>query len=312
MMTQIAYDHPFCVGIDLGSNTLRIIALTCDTHEILYSHEVIVRSADGLAEHHRISIASTERIIDALYKLLAPLKYIPDSFRAVATEALRRADNAEEVLEQIRQQTGVQFEIIDADEEARLTLLAVEKRLDSLGLDPERFALVDIGGGSTELTLKCAHKIYTQSFPLGIVTLTQEADNRTDIDTLLSEKLVPVKTFWHTVLAECGEIDLFIATAGTPTTIAAMKLGMQYETYDSTRINGTRLYRKDLALTLEKLLKMSSKEREKAVGVGREDLIVAGIKIFDAIYALLGQECALVIDDGLREGVVLELCSLLV
>ena len=117
-----------------------------------------------------------------------------------------------------------------------------------------------------------------------------------------------MKAFLEEVYAVCDRINLFVATAGTPTTIAAMKLGMDYAHYDSSKINGTLLTQVDLLAQGNKLLEMNSEERKRAVGVGREDLIVTGIKIFDAIYTLLGMEEAVVIDDGLREGVAADLC----
>jgi len=105
-----------------------------------------------------------------------------------------------------------------------------------------------------------------------------------------------------------GEPNAFVATAGTPTTVASMKLGFNYETYDANKINGTILLKNDLDFYLKKLLDMPFDKREIAVGTGRSDLIAAGILIYKQLYTLLDFNECVVVDDGLREGVALQSC----
>ena len=299
----------FAVGIDLGSNTLRAIKRDCRIGEFIAEYEKIVRTAEGLVETGRISERAVERIIRALKEARETLGFEGASLRAVTTEAMRRASNREEVLARIEEETGIRFELIDGREEAALTLLAVERRLALLGEPGDSFVLVDIGGGSTELTFRYSDELVTRSFPLGIVTLSQEAGGWEEVAGLLQEKLPPLREFIQEVFREHGAVQRFVATAGTPTTVAAMKLGMDYESYDARRVNGTVLEKEELRFYLKKLLKMSQEERKKAVGVGRDDLIAAGILIFEALYDLLGFDRCIVIDDGLREGVAISLCS---
>jgi len=114
--------------------------------------------------------------------------------------------------------------------------------------------------------------------------------------------------FCAEMYATKGQVNSFVATAGTPTTVAAMKLGFNYETYDANKINGTSLQKEELDFYLQKLLSMPFEEREIAVGTGRSDLIAAGILIYKQLYIILEFENCVVIDDGLREGVALEMC----
>ncbi len=102
---------------------------------------------------------------------------------------------------------------------------------------------------------------------------------------------------------------MFVATAGTPTTIAAFKQGLDYAHYDVEKVNGTVLSLQDLDEALERLLSMNTKERERWVGVGRDDLIVAGVLIVKSIMIAAGFKTMLVIDDGLREGLALQKCQ---
>ena len=118
-----------------------------------------------------------------------------------------------------------------------------------------------------------------------------------------------MKHYFNEVISQHGEVELFVATAGTPTTVAAMKLGMEYATYDAQKIHGTRLSQKDLVAQLMKLLKMNPEERVRAVGVGRDDLIASGILIYDELYTISGFKETMVIDDGIREGVAFSMCK---
>ena len=80
------------------------------------------------------------------------------------------------------------------------------------------------------------------------------------------------------------------------------------EKYDPKKINGTALQKEELDFYLKKLLAMPLDEREETVGVGRSDLIAAGILIYKQIFDLVEFDSGIVIDDGLREGVALENC----
>ncbi|WP_457602713.1 Ppx/GppA phosphatase family protein [Nitratifractor sp.] len=299
----------FSIGIDLGSNTLRGVKLDCASGDFVAEYEKIVRTADGLVESGRISEAAVERIVAGLKELREALGFDEAAVRAVTTEAMRRASNREEVLRRIEEKSGVRFEIIDAEEEACLTLLAVERRLERLGELADSFVLADIGGGSTELIFRTPRETFSRSFELGIVTLSQEAGSWERVPEVLERKISPLREYVSALYSSVGRPAHFVATAGTPTTVAAMKLGMNYANYDGRRINGTVLRKEELRGALERLLAMSPKERRIAVGVGRDDLIAAGIMIFEALYDLLGFEECSVIDDGLREGVALAFCE---
>jgi len=299
----------FAIAIDLGSNTLRVVKRDCERGEFVAKYEKIVRTADGLQESGRIGEGAVARIVRALNEAREKIGFDGAVLRAVTTEAMRRASNRREVLRQIEAKTGIRFEIIEGDEEAALTLLAVERRLTSLSESGDSFVMVDIGGGSTELIFRYPDGTISRSFPLGIVTLSQEAGSLEKVGKLLPQKLPPLRDFVEAVYHEHGRVRSFVATAGTPTTVAALKLGMNYRSYDAKRINGTRLQRSELEIYLNRLLTMDKAEREEAVGVGRDDLIAAGILIFEALFDLLGFDKCIVIDDGLREGVAISLCS---
>jgi exopolyphosphatase/guanosine-5'-triphosphate,3'-diphosphate pyrophosphatase len=297
------------IAIDLGSNTLRVLEYDCTSGMQISEYEKIVKTADGLAQSSMINSKAVQRVISAILEAQEQIDFSSSVVRAVTTEAVRRAMNSEEVLYQIEKETGVLFDVISGEEEARLTLLAVKQRLSRLQYNSDSFVLIDIGGGSTELIFHYENETVTKSFPVGIVTIAQTHETLENIERILPREMAEIQTFCDEIYGSKGKVNAFVATAGTPTTVAAMKLGQNYETYDASKINGTLLESTELDMYLKKLLSMPFEEREIAVGTGRSDLIAAGILIYKKLFSLLSFESCVVIDDGLREGVAIDACS---
>jgi len=283
------------IAVDLGSNTIRFIEF--DGELWGKSFEKIIRTAEGLHETNLIGEKALDRIIDAINEAKGSLDF-SQPIRAYTTAAMRLAANANEALSKIAQLTGIEFEIIDGEKEAILTLDAVRNRLNVMGIEPSSFVLADIGGGSTELTRYSNDAIETVSLNYGIVTLSEEGENG------LEEK---IRIFENAVKNSIdNQSATLVLTAGTPTTIAAYLCGMDYATYDPQKINGYRLGLMDCHRVYDELLAMDEVTRRRYVGVGRENLIIAGILMVTAIYEAFGCEEAIIIDDGLREGIALE------
>ncbi len=296
------------IAIDLGSNTLRVLAYDCATQKQISEYEKIVKTADGLAEHGFVNDEAVERVIVAIKEAQGQMDF-STMVKAVTTEAVRRASNSDKVLKQIKKKTGVSFDIISGEEEARLTLLAVKHRLEKLQHASNSFVLVDIGGGSTELIFHYENETVSKSFPVGIVTIAQTYETLDKIESVLPKEMFEMQMFATEMYATKGKVNSFVATAGTPSTVAAIKLGQNYETYDASKVNGISLEMNELDFYLKKLLSLPFEEREVAVGTGRSDLIAAGILIYKQLYTLLEFDSCIVIDDGLREGVALEACA---
>ena len=296
------------IGIDLGSNTIRIVKIDCKTKEKSGEFEKIVKTADRLVETKMISKEAVERIINAIDEAKNKIDF-NDKIKAVATEAMRRAKNKDEVLKEIKEKAGVEFEIISADKEAYYDALAVEDCIKRCkDINPRNFLLVDIGGGSTEIILKHKNDILSESYKLGIVTLTQAYKTPEAIKYAIKKESSKIKGFLDFAFNAYKKPKIFTASSGTPTTIAALKLGMEYKTYNPDRVNGTVVTLEDLDFWLDKLMKMEMKKREKLVGVGRGDLIMSGIYIFKEIFKLTKYNECIVCDDGLREGVAISGC----
>jgi len=294
------------ISIDLGSNTLRVLKYDCKSGLFLNEYEKIVKCADNLVYTGEISKEAIDRIVDALNEAKEEIDFKGCYLKGVATEALRRAKNQKEVIEEIFKKSQIQFEVISPDKEANFTLIAVRERLKRLGVDNSNFFLLDIGGGSSELIFYKDNQIKIWSHSLGIVTLTQEGNGDIKKIKELIEKKI---SFYKEAISFVNRDTIFVATAGTPTTLAAIKVGLNYKNYNRDYINGVILNKEELDKYLKLLIELPYEKRVELVGVGREDLIITGILIFKAFFDLLGFNEAVVVDDGLREGVALELCK---
>ena len=284
-------------GIDLGSNSFRVLRYDFFKKEVLDEYESVVGTADGLKQTGLISNEAINRIVKAIKVSLEKIKYDPNVAIAVTTSAMRQASNSTQVIEKIKQETGVKFNIISGEEEAKLTLLAIKYALKRENIKSDGFILVDIGGGSTELIFATKEKEITKSFEYGIVTLTQ-SQNKKEMLKNFKEKII------HFINKNKIPLNLpLIATAGTPTTIAALKHNLNYKTYDSKIVNGTKLNLNDLDYYKNYLNTLSLKEVDILVGAGRSEYMEAGIDIFKTFYNVLKKYEATVFDDGLREGV---------
>ena len=296
-------------SIDLGSNSFRVLIYDCLNNEIINEYNEVTGMADGLNKTKVISKEAQDRVINAILESSKELGYKVQDAVCVTTAAMRLANNSDEVLINFEKSTGAKFKIIDGKEEARLTLLAVKYALKREKIDSSKFILLDIGGGSTEIIVNNDDKFESHSFDFGIVTLTQKYLEYKPLLEELNFHKKDIKNFLDEL-----EIDLsqytFVATAGTPTTIAAIKLGQDFFHYDKSAVNGTIVNLKDIEESLA-IFKDANKETiTKLVGRGRVEFIEVGIYIYRTIFEILQKNESIVLDDGLREGVAINHCLL--
>ncbi len=298
------------VGFDLGSNTLRAVKINCETKEREKEYEKIVKTADGLQRSGEISKESTNRVIEAIKEAKKTLEIDEyEEIKAVATAALRIASNSEKVLNRIKKETGIEFEVISGVEEANYTAYAVNEALKKMGKCNDDFILLDLGGASSELYIKKQERSFVKSFNIGIVTLTQKYKTIEEVQDAITEETKDVKKFIEEIYEKFSKPKVFVSTAGTATTLAAFLQGMDYDSYDYKKINGYKINLMQIENALEALLSYDEKERNRWVGVGRGELIFSGIIILTHILKLSGFSEMIVVDDGLREGVALFGCK---
>ena len=207
------------IACDLGSNTLRIAQFDSLTCKRTRCFEKIVRTAKDLHLTQRIGEEAQTNILKALQEASTLFDFTKELSVCVTTEAMRQAHNAHEVLAIIEKEFGLSFRIISGEEEASYTALAIEHALRREGLCDDTYVLFDLGGGSTEMTLCYQNTKKSQSFPFGIVTTAERFKEHLD------ENIASLLSMTDAFLKEHQNIHQtykqLIATAGTPTTVAA-------------------------------------------------------------------------------------------
>jgi exopolyphosphatase/guanosine-5'-triphosphate,3'-diphosphate pyrophosphatase len=299
-------------AIDVGANTLRLLvaeAIAPDDFTILHEEQEITRLGEGLLptrllqdEPQRRSLAALRRFAEAARRFKA------EQVAAVATSAVREAENREELVSEIARETGLTIRVIDGREEACLTLLGVRH---GLHLGSHRVLVMDVGGGSTEFVLAKGEDIEAiVSTGLGVVKLTEQhlvSDPPTPGELQALEEVVAGRIDrLQGQLPRVEEAQL-VGTAGTVTTLAAIDLALV--TYNRQKIQGHCLRLARVRELLDRLAALPLQKRRAIPGLesGRADIILAGAAILAVSMERLGHHELQVSDDGLREGILLDL-----
>ncbi len=292
-------------AIDLGSNSFRVLIYDCINNKTINEYSEVVGLADGLHKTNIISSKALLRVIKAIKYSSSKLNFKAKDALCITTAALRVAQNSSYILEEIKKQTGAVFEVITAKQEASLTLLAVKFALRREKISSNKFISLDIGGASTELIKKKKKSYEVLTCDFGIVTLAQTYEFKTKLDEYLQKQKVKIKTFINKTKINLEDY-IFISTAGTPTTIAAIKHKQDIFHYDKMLINGTVVCVKDLYSCLEILQDISNEITKTLIKNNKKYFIEVGIYIYKIFFEALNKNKAIVLDDGLKEGIALD------
>lgn len=299
-------------GVDIGTLTCRLlIARASESGRLteLHSDRRIVRLGEGVDHSRRLRPEAMDRVISTLLewrKVIAT--YQVDGQIAVATSAVRDAQNRDEFLGRVKREVGFEVELISGEEEARRTMLGIRSGLPDgissiLGLD--------IGGGSTEFILdRPGSGSIVRSIDIGVVRLTERMllhDPPTERELQAAGEAIRNET--EQVRELLGNLSgaTFVGTAGTITTLAAM--AQQLPVYEPARIHNYGLKLATVQKLEQALLSRTKAQRRGMPGleVGREDVIVAGVLILRTVMETLSYSDCLVSDLGLREGALIDL-----
>lgn len=302
-------------SIDIGTNTLRLLVMECGNAAKpvkLHIGREITRLGEGFTDEKKvIGVNAIDRSLKALIGFAQTIKdYGIDKLRAVATSAVRESENGLDFVRLVLRETGIPIEVITGDEEARLTVLGV---LGNVTFDTPNCLIFDIGGGSTEYVyVKSGNIENIVSTGLGVVSLTENyLKNDTDSESDVIRLKTRIEDVLNTELEDLPHPEpaclTVIGTAGTPTTLAAMQMGL--EEYDSELVNNFTLTGGMIKDILRKLVRIPKTERTDIPGLekGREDLIISGILITLATLERFSSESMVVSDAGLLEGIALDL-----
>ena len=315
-------------ALDLGTNNCRLLIAVPQERggfRVIDGFSKIVRLGEGLSQTGELSQEAMDRSVEALKICATKLgnRKIKRQ-RLIATEACRQARNGEAFLKRVKEESGLDLEIVSRETEARLATEGCGSLMDRKS---DGAVLFDIGGGSSELILvnnigarkkKISERIAAwTSLPMGVVTLAERFGgqnvSRKVFDDMVKDVMVHIDAFegkeaLKNVFSN-GRVHL-LGTSGTVTTLAGIHL--ELPRYDRKRVDGIWLRDEDVDTVINKLLSMSYEERSRnpCIGSERADLVLAGCAILNAIRLTWPTKRLRVADRGLREGLLAEMMNL--
>ena len=315
-------DAPLYGALDLGTNNCRLLIArpSREGFRVVDSFSRIVRLGEGLSRTGRLDPAAMDRAYDALAlcaERVARKGVDPRRLSAVATQACRVAENGADFIERVRLGTGLKLRIIDPSEEAAL---AVEGCLNLFDPTAEAVLVIDVGGGSTEMSWMRRGQagfdaVAWMSAPLGVVTLAERHP----------EPPVPTDDWYEAMVADMGaaiaaggiedaglrtafqaEGSHLVGTSGAITSLAGVHLDLKR--YNRDRVDGLWMTRGQCEAAADRLktLGPEGRAKESCIGPDRADLVLAGAAILEAVQRAWPCERVRVADRGLREGLLLK------
>lgn len=284
--------------IDIGSNTTRLLVAerSGDGLRELLSQRAFTRLSRGIKDDGSITGKKIDELAQTVATQVKLAKVLgADEPYAMATAATRDASNGDELIEAVREESGIKIDVLDEHEEARLAFMGATRALPAES--PERIAVIDVGGGSTEVaigTLSDGVK-WSTSFRIGSGMVT---DRYFHADPPSVDDLDAAREFVDDMFMEFTfpQVDLAIAIGGSASSLRRMVGGvLEHETME----RAIRLITRNAA---------SEMADDFGLDIERLQVLPAGIMILEDIGDRLGLPLRIG-KGGLREGKLLELLA---
>jgi exopolyphosphatase / guanosine-5'-triphosphate,3'-diphosphate pyrophosphatase len=304
-------------AVDCGTNTVKLLVADLDraagTQDSLVREMRIVRLGQGVDRTGRLSEEALARVFAATEEYAGIVEDLHvDALRFVATSAARDAGNADVFTEGVRARIGVAPEVVSGAEEAGLAFDGATRSLPDV---PSPVAVLDIGGGSTELVLgrpagaratgpagvSAAHSLDIGSVRLTERLMPSDPPSSAEVEAAtraVDEALDTLPAYGVHV----GDAPTLVGVAGTVTTVASVLLGL--ETWDRDRVHHASFALPEVHALTARLLAMTVAQRE-GLGVppGRSDVIGAGALILDRVLLRSSAERLTVSDSDILDGI---------
>jgi len=319
-LDNLLFPKPLRAAIDIGSNTFRLLIARPVTNEhasppwktVYYTHR-IVRLGEGLHHSGKLSEAGMRRAATALEEFVGIITahgIKPEDTHAVATAAMRDAENGKDFSYRIGQETGLHIRIIEGESEAAMSLQGAAAVLETKTW--KDMLLFDIGGGSTEFIRASNGNLCDAiSRKLGVVRLVDAHLNSDPPGTADYAAMIAASNrHLDSVEQHWGDNRIpayLVGTAGTVTTLAAIHLDLA--PYDADIINNHVITWVDFLALRDRLLSLTHNQRQamRTIEEGRADLMVAGLAIIETVMMRWHYSKLIVVDAGLLEGAWLAL-----
>lgn len=296
-------------AIDIGSNSLKLViveAAASDSFTVILQDRERVRLGQETLKTHLLSAQAINLSADAIgkFRSISESRAV-DSIIAVATASVREAANADEFVREIERRTGIRVDVLSSIEEARLIGIAAAQ---FFGADDSALLNIDIGGGSTELSLMKngePHKLF--SMKLGAVGLTEKFifSNPPKAKELENLQLEIASTL-QKPLRKMKDAAWQIST-GTSGTILNLTELLNFQTAEGAEAKPEIQFKKLVALN-KMLARLPIEERSQLPSISpqRAEVIVAGGQILEGVMRAFKIERLQPCGYALREGVIID------
>jgi len=299
-------------AIDIGTNSIHLVVARPKGNsrfEVIDREKEVVRLGTGSGDMKVLAPDAMQRGVDTLRRFRQLADRAGAQIRAVATSAVREAENRDEFLRRARDEAGVEVDVVSGAEEARLIHLGV---LQAVPVFDQRHLLIDIGGGSTEFVIgEAGEVIDARSLKLGAIRLTDRFLRETPLKRRAVEECRRyIRTFLLPVVRMVGVhgFAVTVGSSGTIVNIAEMARALRDEP-PLQQVSGATLSAEDVQRVTRALTKATTLEERLAVpGLDprRADIVVGGALILEEACARLGIGELVVSDFALREGLLLD------
>jgi exopolyphosphatase / guanosine-5'-triphosphate,3'-diphosphate pyrophosphatase len=294
--------------VDVGTNSVKLFVAERSADgawTTLVDRSEITRLGEGLAETGRLGDEPVDRTLGALTAMADAARQLgAESIAAVGTAGLRIAADSERFAAAVREQAGLDLEVISGEEESRLAYLAAKA---SVGVGNGTLVVFDTGGGSSQFTFGEGDRVDERfSVDVGAVRFTERfgLDNEVDAETL-ADALKAIAADLARLDGRPGP-DGLIGIGGAVTNLTAVKL--ELADYDPDAVRGSVLEAGEVERQIELYRTRSADERREIVGLQpkRAEVILAGACIVRTVLDKLGRDSLTASDRGLRHGLMLE------
>jgi exopolyphosphatase/guanosine-5'-triphosphate,3'-diphosphate pyrophosphatase len=298
--------------IDIGSNSikLRVIRREENALHVLIDRTELVRIGRGL-DSGAIYEAAMRHGTEAIQRMVRTAEEMDAKPRVVGTMALRTARNAEDFISEIHEKTGITVEVLSEEQEAYLAWLGA---VHSLGMTGGRVAVLDIGGGSTQIIISAdAQVIRSESVPIGTVSLTEKFFASDPAEPGSAEQAI--RYIRDALVFD----DAFMGTDAAAPRLSAVGLGggvlalasvkQKLPSFIPGKLDGTVLTLDDIETQRKIYAPMPLAARMKIEGLPpkRADIVLAGACITQCALEALGADSLRVSINGLRHGLLMEM-----
>lgn len=303
---------PLIAAIDVGTNSFHLLIASVNNRGMLQINsreKEVVRLGSSSGDMKYLSPEAISRGFETLKNFAQLAKSENAEIFAVATSAVREALNKKEFLDKVKDELGIDIEVISGNEEGRLIYLGV---LHALPILNKKTLIIDIGGGSTETIVGLNGEIlYVNSVKLGAIRLTKRFF---DTDKISNKQIEECREFikgeWTPILKnveKCG-FETVVGTSGTIQNIALMVLSEKNERIPDI-LNGITISTEDSLKIIQRIISAkTNEERLELPGIdpSRVDIIVAGALIFEFILKTLQIKKFCISSYALREGILFD------